>query len=303
MKYYWRTDKISNNSKTQWAKLDKLQIEKEYNPSSAIGGNYSPYIEKYLQYSILSRKKFQSSIFYYGSKKSNVIEFICPKKNYKSPLIIFIHGGYWQELSIEHSYFPAKGAIENEFAFASIDYTLAPKASIDEIVNECCNAIKWIADNADPLGIDKNKIVISGSSAGAHLASMVILNKDVHHTNICGSILVSGIYEIEPLINTSINKAIKLNKLEANKNSPILKNLEKFPPSLIVYGENETLEFKRQSNSFINKLLDLKCKTKFFEISNKNHFDVILDMTNNKKKLGKEVFKFLDFLELANAKI
>ena len=302
MKSYWRTNKISNN-KTKWKNLSKLQIAKEYNPSSIIGGNYSPYINKYIDDSLSSRNKYQSSIYYYGPRKSNIIEFAHLKNNPKSPLIVFIHGGYWQELSIKHSYFPAKGAIENKFAYASIDYTLAPNLQLSEIVNECSEAIKWIVDNSHYLGIDKEKIIISGSSAGAHLASMVILNKQIYSANICGSILVSGIYEIEPLINTSINDALNLNIDEANNNSPILKSLKIFPPSLIVYGEIETLEFKRQSNSFINKLLDFKCKTKFFEISNKNHFDVILDLTDNKKKLGKEVFKFLNLLEPINAKI
>ena len=302
-KNFWRKSKISSNEKTLWKTFNKDEKEREYNPSSIIGGNYSKFIDAYLNLSFIARNKCESSVVHYGEKQSNRIEIALPKTKNENPILIFIHGGYWQELSIKESFFSALGSIENDIAFASIDYTLAPANSLTEIVDECDNAINWIKENSQMLGVDMNKMIITGSSAGAHLAAMVAIKSNIHNANICGAILVSGIYELEPLIGTSINVALKLDKIEARNNSPIYKNLANFPPSLIAYGEIETLEFKRQSNAFANMLIDSFCETKLIQIQKKNHFDVILELTDKNTLLGKQVFKFLNFLGIFNAKI
>ena len=300
---FWGQNKIYSNEKTLWQTLNKEEKEREYSPSSIIGGNYKEFVKKYDESSQLVRKKIKSFKYNYGKRNSNVIEFAFTDSRKNNPLIIFFHGGYWQELSIKESFFSAVGSIENNISFASINYSLAPEESISGIVDECINSVDWVIKNDDFLGINSEKIIISGSSAGAHLAAMVILKNKFKKTKICGSILVSGIYELEPLIGTSINNALKLNKNEAKQNSPIYKDLNNFPPTLIVYGENETLEFKRQSNAFANKLFDSLCKIKIIEINKRNHFDVILELTDKKTPLGKEVFKFFDLLGINDAKI
>ena len=110
---------------------------------------------------------------------------------------------------------------------------------------------------------------------------------------IASTILVSGIYELEPIIQTSINDAIKMNRTVANSMSPMLKDLENFPDTLIVWGENETAEFKGQSNVFSKKLIEFGVNVKAFEVPSRNHFDVILDLTNRNTLLGCEFYKLI----------
>jgi arylformamidase len=73
----------------------------------------------------------------------------------------------------------------------------------------------------------------------------------------------------------------------------MLKDLENFPDTVIVWGENETAEFKGQSNVFSKKLIEFGVNVKTFEVPSRNHFDVILDLTNRNTLLGCEFYKLI----------
>ena len=280
----------TTNLDLDWRELSLSERDNEYSPSSAIGGDYTPFIQKYVTESKMARSNVSSQKYQYGEKENQFIEIAHTLNNKDlDPLLVFFHGGYWQELSVEESFFPAINSIKNHIGFAAVEYTLAPQASIDEIVNECKDAINWLFLNSKKLGFDKNKIILAGSSAGAHLAAMCSIYNQESKNNLLGSILVSGIYDIEPLIGTSINEALYLKKDQAVRNSPMFKDLEKFPPTVVVWGENETEQFKKQSKIFANKLIDMEVPVRSLEIENKNHFDIILDLTDFDEPLGKEL--------------
>ena len=109
-----------------------------------------------------------------------------------------------------------------------------------------------------------------------------------------GAVLVSGIYNIEPLIGTSIDEALSLTNSQAYKNSPINFSLENFPASIVIWGENETEQFKKQSKILVNKLIDEGVPVRSLEIKDKNHFDIILDLADLSKELGCELKMLLD---------
>src|SRR5690606_10365618 len=143
-----------------------------------------------------------------------------------SPLLVFIHGGYWQELSKASSLFAAPDCIEAGVAFAAIDYTLAPQASVHAMALECRRALSYLHEHSAELGLDPQRIVIAGSSAGAHLAAMCCLRDWEDATNLpaglpAAAVLVSGIYDLEPLIDTSINGPLSLDAAAAGAVSPL----------------------------------------------------------------------------------
>lgn len=293
----WPSKKYSEIFDLGWEKLTLSERDKEYSPSSAIGGNYEPFIKRYLSESALARSKVNSKKYKYGNKENQILEISCSNSSHSKkaavPILVFFHGGYWQELSIQESFFPALSLAENGIVFAAVEYTLAPHASIDEIVLECREALNWLALNDQDLGIDKDKIILAGSSAGAHLAAMCSLSNSKSKIKPFGTVLVSGIYEIEPLIGTSIDKKLSLNPDQAVRNSPMLSSLKNFPSTIVAWGENETDQFKRQSKFFVNKLIDENVSVRSVEIKNKNHFDIILDLANFDEPLGKELKELL----------
>ena len=297
MKKYWQTEIFKDERELGWINYSFDKRETEYSPSSVIGDNYRPFIDEYKSKSHIARSKVKSKIYKYGKNSSHKIEITVSdlsSDDRLKPLLIFIHGGYWQELSLEESFFPAMHANKNNLGFAAINYTLAPKVKIDQIVNECQSAIEWIFEHSSELGFNSKKIVIAGSSAGAHLAAMYTLKRKPLYNHI-GNILVSGIYDIQPLIKTSIDDALCLDTDEALRNSPLFYELKDFPPTIVAWGEIETDQFKKQSKIFANKLIEDKIPVRTLEVKNKNHFDVILDLADYDTPLGMELKMLLDF--------
>ncbi|MDG2299586.1 MAG: alpha/beta hydrolase [Planktomarina sp.] len=265
-----------------------------------IGGNYQPYIKKYIEQSQISKDRLNIIECNYGPKPTNTIDLFIPNSASKKspcPLMIFIHGGYWQELSKNESEFSALDFVANDIGFAAIDYSLCPLVNVSDIVNECYMAIRWLQNSFGNYNFNSEKMYISGSSAGAHLAAMCCL-KALEENNkilakLAGVVLVSGIYDLEPLVNTTINNSIGLDSKAAIAVSPLFKDLEGFPNTIIAWGENETEEFKKQSMIFSETLLSNQVNVQKLEIANRNHFDIILDLGKNDAGLGNIVINMI----------
>ena len=293
---------------SNWKSLSAPDLEREYSPSSCIGGNYQPFIAAY---KAQSRKAFLKCSemggtwkeVRYGPKPAQRIDLCLPaakvQPEAKPGLLVFIHGGYWQELSAHNSLFAASGCIQRGQAFAAIDYSLAPQASVAEIVDECRAAMVCLFRQAGALGFDPQNIVVAGSSAGAHLAAMVAwpgwqaadANAPVR---IRAAVLVSGIFDLEPLVGTSINIALGLDASAALQVSPMLLPLAGFPPTRLFWGAVETGEFKRQSRDFAHALLAAGIPCETAEIPERNHFDVILDLADASTWLGGQTLRLFE---------
>ena len=108
-----------------------------------------------------------------------------------------------------------------------------------------------------------------------------------------GAVLVSGIYDLEPLIGTSIDTALGLDPATAARNSPLRQPLAGFPPSLVCWGENETDQFKRQSAVFAEAVRGAGADCATFECAGRNHFDVILDLADPATLLGRQTLALI----------
>jgi arylformamidase len=256
-----------------WRRLSDAEREREYSPSSCIGGNYQPYIRAYVERSAAAYRAHPPTTLAYGSSTTQTIDLFMPPDVARPPVLVYFHGGYWQELSKRESAFAVPHCLAHGVAFAAVDYTLAPAATLSEIIAECRAAVARLAD----IGA----LVVAGSSAGAHLAAMV-----ANTTAVRGAVLVSGIYELEPLIGTSINEALDLDVDQAARNSPIRAPLAGFPNSLVCWGDNETNQFRRQSLTFAEALRAAGADCATLECAGRNHFDVILDLADPATELG-----------------
>ena len=287
--------------------MPQAQLQREYSPSSCIGGNYQPFIKAYRSRSNEARARCEAlgaswSQRRYGPGAAQTLELCLPagaaSAKPRPGLLFFIHGGYWQELSAQDSLFAASACIEPGHAFAALDYTLAPKATVQQIVAECRQSTAWLFAHADELGFDAKRVVVAGSSAGAHLAAMVARQPwpdgaTPHAGRVRAVVLVSGIYDLEPLVGTDINQALGLDPAAARRVSPALQDLANFPPSIVCWGEIETAEFKRQGQDFASALQGVGAHCASFELAARNHFDAILDLTDASTRLGRATLALL----------
>lgn len=285
--------------------------ESQYSPSSCIGGHYQPFMVEYRTQSQEARTDCQDlgatwHELRYGALPAQRIDLVVPPESAtleqrKPGLLVFIHGGYWQLLSAQDSLFPARGCVQHGHAFAAIDYTLAPHASLPQIVQECRQAFLCLRDQAAAYGFDATRMVVAGSSAGAHLAAMLAwpgwtasdANAPGATALVRAAVLVSGVFELEPLVGTGINTALGLDAAQARSVSPALLPLAGFPDVLLAFGDNETGEFKRQTQHFARDLLAAGASAETLEIAGRNHFDVILDLANSHTDLGARTLSLL----------
>jgi arylformamidase len=277
--------------------MDPATREREYSPSSCIGGHYQPFIAGYKERSAAAREQAAAlggrwMEGRYGELPAQRMDICLPPpratlgtgaRELPVAALVFIHGGYWQELAAADSLFPAALCAQRGLAFVALDYTLAPQATVGGIVAECRAALAWLAANAAALGLDARRFVLAGSSAGAHLAAMVGGSAE---PPLRAAILVSGIYELEPLIGTTLNEALGLDQAQAAAMSPLRLPLSGFPPTLMCWGDNETAAFKAQSRAMAQALQAAGTPVTRFEVPGRNHFDVILDLADAASELG-----------------
>ena len=254
----------------------------QYSPSSMLEGPLEPYLDAYAQRSADARASAEAdgatvTTVAYGDRASNTVDVIAPADQGPHPLHVFIHGGYWQQLSKHESMFLAPTCLERGEAFAAVDYTLAPDATLDEIVDECIAAVRAVGREAAGLGVDPGRITISGSSAGAHLTAMAAARLPAEERP-AAVVLMSGVYDLEPLVATPINDAVGLDVAAAHRNSPARLDLIGFPPAVIAWGDNEPDEFKGQSRHFADLLRTAGTDVAEIEVAGRNHFDVVFDI-------------------------
>ncbi|WP_085298790.1 alpha/beta hydrolase [Cognaticolwellia mytili] len=286
--------------------LSLEQLNKEYSPSSCIE-DINVYIQQYVEQSRVAKDKAFAleklhSNQYYGQGEAQRLDLYLPYEQAKRRLMVYIHGGYWQELSKEESSFAATNFQQQGFHFAVLDYTLAPDVSISEIVEESRQAITWLHQNAARFGYDPEQIYLCGSSAGAHLAMMMLQTQwskyiaDYQSFAVKGVCAVSGIYDLQPLLPTYVNDALKMDRQEAKNNSPALRplcSLANTVPVIIAFGDIETSEFKRQSEIMAEKLTAHGVDVRFKEIVERNHFDVILDLGDKSTWLSQQAIAMM----------
>ena len=298
--------------------MSAAERELAYSPSSCIGGNYQPFIQAYVEQSRQAREQAVALGGRWldvrtGPEPAQRMDLCLPAHSPAQgvPVLVFIHGGYWQELSAQDSLFSAAQCIERGVAFCACDYTLAPAASVGRIVAECRQVLQILAEGAAQWGIDDRRIVVAGSSAGAHLAAMCCLraaefaaqppaaarpsarpaaNPDARPS---AAVLISGIFDLQPLIGTSINDALGLTEVQAQQQSPAFQNLAGFPPALVCWGQIETDAFKAQSRQFASALQAAGTPCHVMEMEGRNHFDVALDLADPATELGRQTFKLL----------
>ena len=114
------------------------------------------------------------------------------KTNGLAPCLIFYHGGGWVIGDLDsHDVVCRKLAHEGELIVISVDYRLAPEHKFPAAVDDAITAAKWIAANAQQLGIDAARVMVGGDSAGGNLAAVVALAaRDGDGPKLAGQVLI-----------------------------------------------------------------------------------------------------------------
>ena len=187
---------------------------------------------------------------------------------------MFVHGGYWQQLSKNDHSFPATAWTTAGYAFASINYGLAPTSTIPQMISRSRRAINWLGEHHSQYGYSETNVHVMGHSAGAHLLACAIspgvqdFDESALVTRPKRAILIGGIYDLEPISQTYVNDPLKLSILSARAPSPQFYDIDPLVALDIVYAEYETNEFIRQSKGYAEKCSTIVSPIKLTEVEN-----------------------------------
>lgn len=215
---------------------------------------------------------------------------VFPQSGAPRPILIFIHGGYWRTLDKDHFAYPAIGLNRAGVVYVSIDYALAPSVTLDEIVEQCRQAVVWIYHNAEKYGGDQNRIHVSGHSAGGHLTGMLLSTdwrqRGLPAAAIAGGIPISGMFDLAPILQTSINDDVRLDADSALRNSPMTFVPQGGPPLIAAVGDCETDEFLRQSREYAGVWRDKDGSAQYMPLKGFHHFDVVCELGRTGSELN-----------------
>lgn len=212
----------------------------------------------------------------YGSSERQFVDLFKPAQAVEGqPLAAFIHGGYWRAQTPEMYSNLARGLNAHGVTVAMIGYDLCPTVMIGDIVAQVRAACLFLWRRT------RRRMLVFGHSAGGHLTSCMVatdwksFDPHVPEDLAPAGYAISGLYELEPLLSTSMNDDLRLDAKAAERLSPILWDVPAGRVLDAVVGGAESPEFQRQSRTLAEAWRQDEIETRFEAVPGANHFTVI----------------------------
>lgn len=275
---------------------DQAGLDAQYN-NRAMVPDYPAYLARWQADSEIARKTLavELDIAYGKSDAERLDVFRAVDQPRGAPVLVFIHGGYWQALDKRDFDFVARAYVAAGVTVVVVNYALTPTVSMDEIVRQTRASLAWTWQNARRFGGDPGRIHVTGHSAGGHLTAALLVTNwptlGLPADPIAGAVAISGLYELEPIRLSYLNQAIRLDADAARRNSPIfaVQALEatdsavvstapgklRSAPLTLAVGQKESDEFHRQQRSFAAAWLAAGRPVQELDLPGRNHFSVL----------------------------
>ena len=232
----------------------QAQLDAQYNPALNLADISAPG-RHYAQQSAQARARLGGVLDVpYGATLAETLD-IFPADLPHAPVFVFLHGGYWRALSARDFSCAALGLQPLGITTVVVNYALCPLVTLDEITRQVRAAVAWTYRNIAGFGGDPSRIALGGHSAGAHLTAMCLQTPwaqdyGLPQDPLAAALLVSGIYDIEPLRYSFLQPQIRLDDGIISRNCPAFSVRRCSTPIWVNWGGNETPEFARQARLF-----------------------------------------------------
>jgi len=211
-----------------------------------------------------------------------------------SPILLFIHGGYWRAFDKDMFRFVAERFVEAGAMVVLNNYDLCPNVTMDEITRQNRAALAWIWKNAARFGGDPGRIHVTGHSAGGHLTGMLMATDwdewDVPFDVVNGAVPLSGLFDLEPLRLAYLNADLRMDEDTCRRNSPIHHIPDRMPPTVVAVGGGETDEFRRQSRIYVDACRARGFPVSYLEVGDFDHVNVAGQYRNRLSPLTAVLF-------------
>jgi arylformamidase len=224
----------------------------------------------------------------YGPAPRQFYDLFRPQAMKADALAVFFHGGYWQALDPSLFSHMAKGLNARGVAVAVVGYNLCPEVGLSDIIGETRYACAELYRRFNlPL-------VAYGHSAGGHLAACMVATdwrsvaENMPENLVRAGYGISGLYNLKPLTETSINSALKLSFADAELYSPFFWPAPSRLTFDAVVGADESDEYLKQSRRIVD-VWGLESVITRYEALAGNHFTVIAPLAEADSAMTRRV--------------
>lgn len=279
-----------------WLDMDQEALDKAYN-QAAYAANRQQMLDRYISRSDITRSlRGEPQREPYGPSDIEALDiYRVPQEG--APINIFIHGGAWKlgfarECGMFADLFNDAGAHLVVPDFTSVEQV---GGDLFPMVEQVRRAIAWVFTHARSFGGDPNRIYLSGTSSGAHLAAVALTSDWSDHglprDAFKGALLCSGIYDLEPVRRSARSAYVRITDEAVEKLSP-QRNLHRLStPLVVVYASLETPEFKRQSREFAEAVAKTGYLNELLYAEGYNHFEIHETLGDPYDVLGRAVLR------------
>jgi arylformamidase len=254
-----------------------LDVEAEYNNRARVP-EHPAIFARWTRDAALHRASHTSAELRlpYGKSAREHIDLFWPSVKRDAPIVLFIHGGYWRSLEPAMFSHVAAGANPRGLAVALAGYDLCPDVTIDRIIEEVRDAAIFLWRRHG------RKFVACGHSAGGHLAACLLATDwkqrapDLPADLVPAAFSLSGLFDLTPLINVSMNQELMLDAAKARRVSPLFWEIPAGARTLDAWvGGKESSEFLRQSRAIANAWGRKGVATRYAEVEGADHFTIV----------------------------
>jgi arylformamidase len=275
---------------------ERAMLDAQYNLRAAVPEHLT-YFARYEAESAALRARRPGRLdLSYGPTPRQAIDLFLPGTS-GAPLLVFIHGGYWQSRDRKDFSFVAAPFLERGAAVALIGYDLAPAVRMDAIVAQIRAGLAWLYRHAPDYGCDARRLYLAGHSAGGHLVAMALATEwrtsGLPEDLIKGVCAISGIFDLEPIRRCYLNDVVGLDADEARRNSPIHQALHGRCPVIVAVGELETRAFHEQSRDFAARLERDGWPRQLLVQPGVDHFGIVMSLSEPDAPLVREIARQL----------
>jgi arylformamidase len=280
-----------------WLDLDQAELDAAYDQSA-----YAPNREQVLARNASNSESVRARLgpprrYAYGPTPIEGLDvYVTPRAH--APINVFIHGGAWRAGAAKNYASPAELFVNAGAHYVVLDFAAVQDVggSLMPMADQVRRAVAWVYRNAHAFGGDADRLYVSGSSSGAHLAAVVLttdwlrdfgLPADLVKGGLCGS----GMYDLRPVRLSARSRYVKFTDEIEEALSP-QRHLDKLrAPVIVGYGTFETPEFQRQARDFAAAVTAAGKPVELLVGEGYNHFEMFETLANPYGVLGRAVLE------------
>jgi arylformamidase len=214
------------------------------------------------------------------------------------PTLVYFHGGNWQAMDKHTFRYLARDFVQLDVNFVLVNTDLCPAITLEDQVVQAERAVAWLHDNAARLGIAPDRIFACGHSSGAHIAARLLATDWAVHGasgfEVSGAVLLAGLFDLEPIRHSFMNKGLGLDDARAARLSPVLNVPDSERPVIIAVGGEDTFERQRQSSDYAAVLRSRGWPVQYLVVKDHESFALLLPFSDPAMPLFQAVRKMVE---------